>query len=147
METIYQFLHEWALLGLLLCVIVLAIFGIRQVRSRKSELKDEDFPVSDEPEDDTSDEKAEEVFAEEVIKVEEPALMPSRRFYEKKLAYSQTDVVLREFPDLLPKSEEQLEIFRKEWKTLGGKAQMTSTERVRYAAIGHILTVFEPRKS
>lgn len=146
METIYQFLHEWALLGLLLCVIVLAIFGIRQVRSRKSELKDEDFPVSDEPEDDTSDEKAEEVFAEEVIKVEEPALMPSRRFYEKKLAYSQTDVVLREFPDLLPKSEEQMDALRKEWKILGGKAKMTLEEKVRYEAIGHILTVFVARR-
>lgn len=147
METIYQFLHEWALLGLLLCVIVLAIFGIRQVRSRKSELKDEDFPVSDEPEDEASEGQTEEVLTEEVIKVQERPLLPQRRLYIKEALPSQTDTVLQEFPDLLPESEEQLEIFRKEWKTLGGKAQMTSTERVRYAAIGHILTVFEPRKS
>ena len=146
METIYEFLHEWAYVLLLICIVVLFIYGIGQLRASKSKLKDEDLSVSDKPEDDTSDEKTEEVFAEEVIKVEEPALMPSRCFYEKKLAYSQTDIVLREFPDLLPKSEEQMDALRKEWKTLGGKAKMTLEEKVRYEAIGHILLVFEPSR-
>lgn len=147
METIYSFLHEWAYALLLICIVVLVIFGVYQIRSRKSELKDEDFPVSDEPEDDASKEQTEEVFAEEVAKVEEPPLMQSRCFYQKQALPLPTDMILREFPDLLPKSEEQLEIFRKEWKTLGGKVQMTLEEKTRYAAIGHILTVFEPRKS
>ncbi len=147
METIYQFLHEWAFVGLLICIIVLVIWGIWQIRANKSKLKDEEFPVSDEPEDDASKEQTEEVFAEEVAKVEEPPLMQSRCFYQKQALPSPTDMILREFPDLAPQSEEQLEIFRKEWKTLGGKAQMTHSEKTRYAAIGHILTVFEPRKS
>lgn len=144
METIYSFLHEWAYALLLICVVVLFVWGIWQIRANKSKLKDEDFPVSDEPEDDMP-ETEEEVFEEEVIKVEEPPLMKSRRFYAKK-TYSQTDAVLRGFKDLLPKNEKQLENFRKEWKTLGGKAQMTHSEKTRYAAIGHILTVFEARR-
>ena len=79
METIYQFLHEWAYALLLICVVVLLVWGIWQIRANKSKLKDEEFPVSDEPEDDTSEGKTEEeVFEEEVIKVEEPPLMPSR---------------------------------------------------------------------
>ena len=147
METIYQFLHEWAFIGLLICIVVLVIWGIWQIRANKSKLQDEEFPVSDEPEADTSEGQTEEVFAEKVVKVEEPPLMPLRRFYQKQALPSPTDMILREFPDLLPDSEEQLETFRKEWKTLGGKAQMTFSEKVRYAAIGHILTVFEPRKS
>ncbi len=147
METIYQFLHEWAYALLLICVVVLLVWGIWQIRANKSKLKDEEFPVSDEPLDDSSERQTEEVFKEEVIKVEKPPLMPSRRLYRKKISYSQTDIVLREFPDLLPKSEEQLEVFRKEWKTLGGKVQMTLEEKTRYAAIGHILTVFEAKKS
>ena len=146
METIYQFLHEWAYVLLFICIVVLVIWGIWQIRANKSELKDEEFPVSDEPEADTSEGQAEEVFAAEVAKKEECPLLPPRRLYLKEALPSQTDIVLREFPDLLAKDEEQLESFRKEWKTLGGKAKMTLEEKVRYAALGHILTVFEARK-
>lgn len=146
METIYQFLHEWAVVLLLICIFVLVIFGIRQVRSRKSELKDEEFPVSDEPLDDTKESVSEENIADEKVAEEERPLLAQRRFYIKEALPSQTDIVLREFPDLLPESEEQLEILRKEWKTLGGKAKMTLEEKTRYAAIGHILTVFEARR-
>lgn len=36
METIVNFLHEWAIPGLLLCILILVIIGIRQHRVNNS---------------------------------------------------------------------------------------------------------------
>ena len=76
---------------------------------------------------------------------QEPAecLLPPRRF-GRYTAVSPTDVVLTAFPDLLPGDADGVEKLRKEFKTLGGKSaeKMTSSERTRYAALAHVLTLY-----
>ena len=145
METIYQFLCEGILLVLLICIVVLVAWGIVIMRIHKVSFSEDS--VGDEPQEENSEKKVEaKVFAENVTKIEKSVLLSPRCLYIKAALPSQTDVILREFPDLLPESNEQLEILRKEWKKLGGKIKMTFSEKVRYAAIGHILTVFEARR-
>ena len=76
---------------------------------------------------------------------QEPAecLLPPRRF-GRYTAVSPMDVVLTAFPDLLPGDADGVEKLRKEFKTLGGKSaeKMTSSERTRYAALAHVLTLY-----
>ena len=70
-------------------------------------------------------------------------LLPPRCF-GRYTAVSPTDVVLTAFPDLLPGDADGVEKLRKEFKTLGGKSaeKMTSSERTRYAALAHVLTLY-----
>ena len=42
METIVNFLHEWAIPGLLLCILILVIIGIRQHRVNNAVSADEE---------------------------------------------------------------------------------------------------------
>lgn len=36
METVVNFLHVWAIPGLLVCILILIVYGIRQYRVKKS---------------------------------------------------------------------------------------------------------------
>ena len=108
METIVNFLHEWAIPGLLLCILILVIIGIRQHRVNNSANE----------EDNESSGEGGLPLAEESSADEET--------------------------DLLPGDADGVEKLRKEFKTLGGKSaeKMTSSERTRYAALAHVLTLY-----
>ena len=151
METIVNFLHEWAIPGLLLCILILVIIGIRQHRVNNAVSADEEdnessgegeLPLAEE-----SPADAEQVAAAaenaEVRQEPTECLLPPRRF-GRYTAVSPTDVVLTAFPDLLPGDADGVEKLRKEFKTLGGKSaeKMTSSERTRYAALAHVLTLY-----
>ena len=154
METIVNFLHEWAIPGLLLCILILVIIGIRQHRVNNS-ANEEDNESSGEgelplAEESPADEETGNAEAEQVAAAAENAevrqaecLLPLRRF-GRYTAVSPTDVVLTAFPDLLPGDADGVEKLRKEFKTLGGKSaeKMTSSERTRYAALAHVLTLY-----
>lgn len=158
METIVNFLHEWAIPGLLLCILILLIIGIRQHRVNNAVSADEEdnessgegeLPLAEESpaDEETGNAEAEQVAAaaENAEVRQEPAecLLPPRRF-GRYTAVSPTDVVLTAFPDLLPGDADGVEKLRKEFKTLGGKSaeKMTSSERTRYAALAHVLTLY-----
>ena len=147
METIVNFLHEWAIPGLLLCILILVIIGIRQHRVNNSANEEDnessgegELPLAEESpaDEETGNAEAEQVAAaaENAEVRQEPAecLLPPRP----------TDVVLTAFPDLLPGDADGVEKLRKEFKTLGGKSaeKMTSSERTRYAALAHVLTLY-----
>ena len=123
---------------LLSVLVVFVVWGIIRLKVNKATLADDDFseevPTSDNNHDDPFE-----------VGDSGECLLPPKR-WGKYSATSQTDAVLQAFPEFLPKDAVHLADLRKEWKTLGGKAQMTLEEKTRYAAIGHVLTVFEARK-
>ena len=146
METIVNFLHEWAIPGLLLCILILVIIGIRQHRVNNS-ANEEDNESSGEgelplAEESPADEETGNAEAEQVAAAAENAEVLRR--FGRYTAVSPTDVVLTAFPDLLPGDADGVEKLRKEFKTLGGKSaeKMTSSERTRYAALAHVLTLY-----
>ena len=155
METIVNFLHEWAIPGLLLCILILVIIGIRQHRVNNSANEEDnessgegELPLAEESpaDEETGNAEAEQAAAaaENAEVRQEPAecLLPRR--FGRYTAVSPTDVVLTAFPDLLPGDADGVEKLRKEFKTLGGKSaeKMTSSERTRYAALAHVLTLY-----
>ena len=157
METIVNFLHEWAIPGLLLCILILVIIGIRQHRVNNSANEEDnessgegELPLAEESpaDEETGNAEAEQVAAAAerlqalTCKLSE-CLLPPRRF-GRYTAVLPTDVVLTAFPDLLPGDADGVEKLRKEFKTLGGKSaeKMTSSERTRYAALAHVLTLY-----
>jgi len=160
METIVNFLHEWAIPGLLLCILILVIIGIRQHRVNNAVSADEEdnessgegeLPLAEESpaDEETGNAEAEQVAAaaENAEVRQEPAecLLPPRRF-GRYTAVSPTDVVFDRFsPILLPGDADGVEKLRKEFKTLGRTnrlKKMTSSERTRYAALAHVLTLY-----
>ena len=153
METIVNFLHEWAIPGLLLCILILVIRQHRVNNSANEEDNESsgegELPLAEESpaDEETGNAEAEQAAAaaENAEVRQEPAecLLPPRRF-GRYTAVSPTDVVLTAFPDLLPGDADGVEKLRKEFKTLGGKSaeKMTSSERTRYAALAHVLTLY-----
>ena len=151
METIVNFLHEWAIPGLLLCILILVIIGIRQHRVNNAVSADEEdnessgegeLPLAEES---PADEETGNAEAEQVAAAAENAeVRQEPRRFGRYTAVSPTDVVLTAFPDLLPGDADGVEKLRKEFKTLGGKSaeKMTSSERTRYAALAHVLTLY-----
>ena len=94
METIVNFLHEWAIPGLLLCILILVIIGIRQHRVNNAVSADEEdnessgegeLPLAEESpaDEETGNAEAEQVAAaaENAEVRQEPAecLLPPRR--------------------------------------------------------------------
>lgn len=151
METIVNFLHEWAIPGLLLCILILVIIGIRQHRVNNSANEEDnessgegELPLAEESpaDEETGNAEAEQAAAaaENAEVRQEPAecLLPPRRF-GRYTAVSPTDVVLTAFPDLLPGDADGVEKLRKEFKSA---EKMTSSERTRYAALAHVLTLY-----
>ncbi len=111
METIVNFLHEWAIPGLLLCILILVIIGIRQHRVNNAVSANEEdnessgegeLPLAEESpaDEETGNAEAEQVAAaaENAEVRQEPAecLLPPRRF-GRYTAVSPTDVVLTAF--------------------------------------------------
>ena len=92
METIVNFLHEWAIPGLLLCILILVIIGIRQHRVNNSANEEDnepsgegELPLAEESpaDEETGNAEAEQVAAaaENAEVRQEPAecLLPSFR--------------------------------------------------------------------
>ncbi len=128
METIVNFLHEWAIPGLLLCILILVIIGIRQHRVNNSANEEDNessgeggLPLAEESpaDEETGNAEAEQVAAaaENAEVRQEPAecLLPPRRF-GRYTAVSPTDVVLTAFPDLLPGDADGVENFARSSK-------------------------------
>lgn len=115
MGAIYQFLHEWAMLGLLLCVVILIFFGINRARKSASDIETDDDPWSD----------GEGCYSEE-----DTGILPAPVCVEASVEYDDQSELLKKFIKLGEKEQMTVE---EEYEY----AQLSELLARNYVCVGH----------